>query len=126
MASAHHLIKPHYCRYRRSGKYHDKSVNALHVSDNGYIITASLGSKYDDDDYDDDDDGGDDDDDFFVNIAMVMLLMMMLTKKHPRFVKIWKVNTESGIVSKTDVTELQILREHKDYLSVSIFESSSS
>jgi len=66
-------------RYRRSGKYHDKSVNALHVSDNGYIITASLGSK---------------------------------------FVKIWKVNTESGIVSKTDVTELQILREHKDYLSV--------
>ena len=38
------------CRYRRSGKYHDKSVNALHVSDNGYIITASLGSKYDDDD----------------------------------------------------------------------------
>ena len=109
-----------YRRYRRSGKYHDKSVNALHVSDNGYIITASLGSKYDHDDYDDDDD------DFFVNIAMVMLLMMMLTKKHPRFVKIWKVNTESGIVSKTDVTELQILREHKDYLSVSIFESSSS
>ena len=50
LASAHHLIKPHYCRYRRSGKYHDKSVNALHVSDNGYIITASLGSKYDHDD----------------------------------------------------------------------------
>jgi len=66
-------------RYRRSGKYHDKSVNALHVSDNGFIITASLGSK---------------------------------------FVKIWKVNTESGVLAKTDVTELQILREHKDYLSV--------
>ena len=31
-------------------------MNALHVSDNGFIITASLGSKYDDDDYDDDND----------------------------------------------------------------------
>ena len=49
-----------------------------------------------------------------------MMLVMMVTKKPPRFVKIWKVNTESGIVSKTDVTELQILREHTDYLSVSI------
>ena len=59
------------------------------------------------------------------NKAMVMPLRMIVRKKHPRFVKIWKVNTESGIVSKTDVTELQILREHKDYLSVSMIKSSS-
>jgi hypothetical protein len=32
-------------RYRRGSKYHDKSVDTLHVSDNGYIVTASLGSK---------------------------------------------------------------------------------
>lgn len=65
-------------RYRRGSKYHDKSVDTLHVSDNGYIVTASLGSK---------------------------------------FVKIWKVHCP-GDVGKTDVTELQILREHTDYLSV--------
>jgi exonuclease III len=36
-----------------------------------------------------------------------------------RFVKIWKVHCPSGEdVGKTDVTELQILREHTDYLSV--------
>ena len=44
--------------------------------------------------------------------------MSAVTKTIARFVKIWKVDTESGLVSKTDVTELQILREHKDYLSV--------
>ena len=38
-------------------------MNALHVSDNGFIITASLGSKYDDDDYDDDNDHHKDDND---------------------------------------------------------------
>jgi len=66
-------------RYRRSSKYHDKSVDTFHVSDNGYIITASSGSK---------------------------------------FVKIWKVENYEKNVDKTDVTELQILREHTDYLSV--------
>ena len=38
-------------------------MNALHVSDNGFIITASLGSKYDDDDYVDDNDHHKDDND---------------------------------------------------------------
>ena len=92
-----HLILPltFLHRYRRGVKYHDKSVNALHVSDNGYIITASLGSKY-----------------------VAFIKMSAVTKTIARFVKIWKVDTESGLVSKTDVTELQILREHKDYLSV--------
>lgn len=66
-------------RYRRSSKYHDKSVDTMHVSDNGYIVTASSGSK---------------------------------------FVKIWKVHCPEGEAAKTDVTELQILREHTDYLSV--------
>lgn len=65
-------------RYRRSSKYHDKSVDTLHVSDNGYIVTASSGSK---------------------------------------FVKIWKVHCP-GEASQTNVTELQILRDHTDYLSV--------
>ena len=46
------------------------------------------------------------------------LKMSAVTETIARFVKIWKVDTESGLVSKTDVTELQILREHKDYLSV--------
>ena len=54
-------------------------VDTFHVSDNGYIITASSGSK---------------------------------------FVKIWKVENYEKNVDKTDVTELQILREHTDYLSV--------
>jgi len=66
-------------RYRRSSKYHDKSVDTFHVTDNGYIITASSGSK---------------------------------------FVKIWKIENYSDDINKTDVTELQILREHTDYLSV--------
>jgi len=66
-------------RYRRSSKYHDKSVDNLHVSDNGYVITASSGSK---------------------------------------FVKIWKVNSYKEDVANTDVVELQILRDHSDYLSV--------
>jgi len=66
-------------RYRRGSKYHDKKVDTLHCSDNGYIVSGSLGSKY---------------------------------------VKIWKVRCEEGVIAKTDVTELQILREHTDYLSV--------
>ena len=66
-------------RYRRSSKYHDKSVDTFHVSENGYIITASSGSK---------------------------------------FVKIWKIENYEENVNKTDVTELQILRDHSDYLSV--------
>jgi len=65
-------------RYRRSSKYHDKSVDTFHVTDNGYIITASSGSK---------------------------------------FVKIWKIENYLDDVKKTDVTELQILRDHSDYLS---------
>ena len=35
-----------------------------------------------------------------------------------RFVKIWKVNCPAQEAEKCDVTELQILREHSDYLSV--------
>jgi len=66
-------------RYRRSSKYHDKSVDTFHVSDNGYMITASSGSK---------------------------------------FVKIWKIENYEENAEKTDVTELQILRDHTDYLSV--------
>jgi len=66
-------------RYRRSSKYHDKSVDTFHVTDNGYMITASSGSK---------------------------------------FVKIWKIENYQEDVKKTDVTELQILRDHSDYLSV--------
>merc|ERR1719228_2200576 len=66
-------------RYRRSSKYDDKSVDTFHVSENGYLITASSGSK---------------------------------------FVKIWKIENYEENVEKTDVTELQILRDHTDYLSV--------
>lgn len=66
-------------RYRRSSKYHDKSVDSIHISENGYIITASSGSK---------------------------------------FIKVWKIEDFSEDVMKTNVTELQILREHSDYLSV--------
>ena len=66
-------------RYRRSSKYHDKSVDTFHVTDNGYIITASSGSK---------------------------------------FVKIWKIENYLEDVTKTDVTELQILRDHSDYWSI--------
>lgn len=66
-------------RYRRSSKYHDKSVDTFHVTDNGYMITASSGSK---------------------------------------FVKIWKIENYLEDVTKTDVTELQILRDHSDYLSI--------
>ena len=33
-------------RYCRSYKYHDKAVDALHYTGNGYMITASMGSKF--------------------------------------------------------------------------------
>ena len=33
-------------RYRRSSKYHDKSVDNFHVTDNNYMVTASSGSKF--------------------------------------------------------------------------------
>jgi len=35
-----------------------------------------------------------------------------------KFVKIWKIEHSAGKLCSTDVTELQILREHSDYLSV--------
>ena len=35
-----------------------------------------------------------------------------------RYVKVWKVEDTDKGVAKTDVTELQILRDHGDYLSV--------
>ena len=66
-------------RFRRSHKYHDKNVDSVWISDNGYMVSVSTGSK---------------------------------------FVKIWKVEQCEGCLEKTDVTELQILREHSDYLSV--------
>eukprot|EP00088_Acartia_fossae_P045363 TRINITY_DN4882_c0_g1_i7.p1 TRINITY_DN4882_c0_g1~~TRINITY_DN4882_c0_g1_i7.p1 ORF type:complete len:522 (-),score=121.21 TRINITY_DN4882_c0_g1_i7:334-1899(-) len=66
-------------KYMRSSKYHDKNVDNFHVCDNGYMISASSGSK---------------------------------------FVKIWKIEKYDECVMKTDVTELQILRDHSDYLSV--------
>jgi len=56
-----------------------KVLTPFFVTDNGYIITASSGSK---------------------------------------FVKIWKIENYQEDVKKTDVTELQILRDHSDYLSV--------
>jgi len=92
-------------KYCRSCKYHDKAVDTSHLTDNGYLITASAGSKY---------------------------------------VKIWKINVptidENGSdmqkensldseglkddqvfkydLEKTEVRELQILRDHSDYLSI--------
>jgi len=66
-------------RFRRSHKYHDKNVDSVWVSENGYMVTVSTGSKY---------------------------------------VKIWKIEHTEGKLEKTDVTEMQILREHSDYLSV--------
>jgi len=66
-------------RFRRSHKYHDKNVDKVWVSDNGYMVTVSTGSK---------------------------------------FVKIWKIEHTEGHLHKTDVTEIQILREHSDYLSI--------
>lgn len=66
-------------RYRRSSKYHDKSVDTFHVTDNNYMVTASSGSQ---------------------------------------FVKIWKIEGFEEKAQKMDVTELQILRDHTDYLSV--------
>lgn len=78
-------------RYMRSSKYHDKEVDSVHLSENGYLITASAGSK---------------------------------------FIKIWKIENYEDNVLKTEVTELQILRDHSDYLSIlrvqgnSIFSSS--
>jgi len=79
-------------KYCRSGKYHDKSVDVCHLTENGYLITASEGSK---------------------------------------FVKIWKIQVptspaeendagddeKSLLLEDTEVRELQILRDHTDYLS---------
>ena len=33
-------------RYRRSSKYHDKNVDYFAVTENGYFVTASSGSKF--------------------------------------------------------------------------------
>ena len=33
-------------RFRRSHKYHDKNVDSVWVSENGYMVTVSTGSKY--------------------------------------------------------------------------------
>lgn len=65
-------------RYRRSCKYHDKSIDTMHLSNNGYLITGSSGSK---------------------------------------FVKIWRLAAAEDIEA-TEVTELQILRDHADYLTI--------
>ena len=73
------LVKVGTGRFRRRHKYHDKNVDSVWISDNGYMVSVSTGSK---------------------------------------FVKIWKVEQCEGCLEKTDVTELQILREHSDYLSV--------
>jgi len=76
-------------KYCRSSKYHDKAVDNAFLTDNGYLITVSAGSK---------------------------------------FLKIWKIKTflEYGYTEEdelpefdlesTEVRELQILRDHTDYL----------
>lgn len=66
-------------RYCRSSKYHDKAVDVLFVTGNGYIITCSSGSK---------------------------------------FIKIWRIqhNKDPTFHEDTEVTELQILRDHTDFL----------
>ena len=33
-------------RYRRSSKYHDKPVDTFNLCDNGYMVTASAGSRF--------------------------------------------------------------------------------
>ena len=78
-------------KYCRSSKYHDKAVDNAYLTDNGYLITGSAGSKY---------------------------------------LKIWKIKTnlEYGYtedddspefdLETTEVRELQILRDHSDYLTV--------
>lgn len=75
-------------KYCRSGRYHDKAVDTAYLTDNGYLITGSAGSK---------------------------------------FVKVWKIATakedeeeeeETFDLDTTEVRELQILRDHTDYLSV--------
>ena len=42
----HILLKVGTGRYRRSHKYHDKNVDKVWVSDNGYMVTVSTGSKF--------------------------------------------------------------------------------
>ncbi len=76
-------------KYCRSSKYHDKAVDNAFLTDNGYLISGSAGSK---------------------------------------FLKIWKIKTpleygyteEDGCpeydLEATEVRELQILRDHTDYL----------
>eukprot|EP00096_Caligus_rogercresseyi_P008453 TRINITY_DN2726_c0_g1_i2.p1 TRINITY_DN2726_c0_g1~~TRINITY_DN2726_c0_g1_i2.p1 ORF type:complete len:253 (-),score=52.53 TRINITY_DN2726_c0_g1_i2:134-892(-) len=65
-------------RYSRSSKYHDKGIENLHLTENGYLITSSSGSKY---------------------------------------VKIWKFQRSfRDDWEDTDVKELQVLRDHGDYL----------
>ena len=66
-------------RHGRSSKYHDKATDCLHVTDNGYLVTASTGS---------------------------------------RFIKIWRIKRAKDSTDHcgTDVTELQILREHAEPL----------
>ncbi|XP_071747049.1 uncharacterized protein [Lepeophtheirus salmonis] len=65
-------------RYCRACKYHDKGIDNMFLTDNGYLITGSSGSKY---------------------------------------VKIWKFNTShTEDWEGTDVKELQILRDHDDYI----------
>ena len=78
-------------KYCRSSKYHDKSVDQANLTENGYLVTGSEGSKY---------------------------------------LKIWKIKTplEYGYsvdeespdydLEQTEVRELQILRDHSDYLTV--------
>lgn len=66
-------------RYCRSSKYHDKAVDALFPTDNGYLVTASTGS---------------------------------------RFIKVWKLKhgPDPTEHSATEVTELQILRDHPNFV----------
>ena len=73
-------------RYCRSCKYHDKAIDTMHLTDNGYLITGSTGSKY---------------------------------------MKIWKFDNSKIDWEKTEVKELQILRDHLDYLTISRVEGDS-
>ena len=80
-------LSPGTGRYCRSSKYHDKAVDVLHSTGNGFLVTASQGSK---------------------------------------FVKIWRVerrDRDPDEHENTEVTELQILREHSEFLTTfAVFE----
>ncbi len=77
-------------RYCRSSKYHDKAVDAVHPTGNGYLVTASTGSRF--------------------------IKVWRLNKRGRRSGVEGEESLSFDPVSSADVTELQILREHPKYL----------